>query len=136
MVDIPVLALRDASMLYGFTLGQHIGIVTIIRRYLPWFEHQIRKYDLEFRIDCVHAMTFEPGQILRVYDLIRLPGYCSKLNPDELRTQNVKASGLGKSRPSNRTELRASVRGHLHRRHRQPQAIRNLFQQKHVRYAA
>ena len=29
-----------------------------------------------------------------------------------------------------------SVRRHLHRRQKQPHVIRNLFQEKHVRYAA
>jgi transposase len=68
--------------------------------------------------------------------LIRLPGYCPELNPDELLNQDVKTNGLGKSRPSNRAELMAGVRSHLRRRQRQPQVIRNLFQEKHVRYAA
>jgi len=48
----------------------------------------------------------------------------------------VKTNGLGKSRPSNRTEMMTGVRSHLRRRQRQPQVIRNLFQEKHVRYAA
>jgi allantoin racemase len=68
VVDIPVLALGESSMLYGCTLGQHSGIVTINRRYISWFRHQIRKYGLEQRVTGVHAMTFEPGQILRAYD--------------------------------------------------------------------
>ena len=68
--------------------------------------------------------------------LIRLPGYCPELNPDELLNQDVKTNGLGKSRPNNRAEMMAGVRGHLRRRQRQPQVIRNLFQEKHVRYAA
>lgn len=68
--------------------------------------------------------------------LIRLPGYCPELNPDELLNQDVKTTGLGKSRPSNRPEMMASVRSHLRRRQRQPQVIQNLFQEKHVRYAA
>ena len=68
--------------------------------------------------------------------LIRLPGYCPELNPDELLNQDVKTNSLGKSRPLNRTDMMAGVRSHLHRRQRQPQVIRNLFQEKHVRYAA
>jgi transposase len=68
--------------------------------------------------------------------LIRLPGYCPELNPDELLNQDVKTNALGKSRPTNRSELMAGVRRHLHRRQRQPQVIRNLFKEKHVRYAA
>lgn len=68
--------------------------------------------------------------------LIRLPGYCPELNPDELLNQDVKTNALGKSRPTNRAEMMSSVRSHLHRRQKQPQVIRNLFQEKHVRYAA
>jgi transposase len=68
--------------------------------------------------------------------LIRMPGYCPELNPDELLNQDVKTNALGKSRPSNRMEMMTGVRSHLYRRQRQPQIIRNLFQEKHVRYAA
>ena len=68
--------------------------------------------------------------------LIRLPGYCPELNPDELLNQDVKTNALGKTRPANRTELIANVRSHLHRRQKQPAIIRNLFKEKHVRYAA
>lgn len=68
--------------------------------------------------------------------LIQLPGYCPELNPDELLNQDVKTNALGKSRPTNRAEMMATVRSHLHRRQKQPQVIRNLFQEKHVRYAA
>ena len=67
--------------------------------------------------------------------LIRLPGYCPELNPDELLNQDVKTNALGKSRPTTRAEMMAGVRRHLHRRQRQPQVIRNLFQEKHVAYA-
>ena len=46
--------------------------------------------------------------------LIRMPGYCPELNPDELLNQDVKTNGLGKNRPTNRTELMAIVRSHLY----------------------
>lgn len=68
--------------------------------------------------------------------LIRMPGYCPELNPDELLNQDVKTNGLGKSRPTNRPELMAIVRSHLYRRQKQPQVIINLFHEPHVRYAA
>jgi transposase len=68
--------------------------------------------------------------------LIRLPGYCPELNPDELLNQDVKTNALGKSRPTNKAQMIAGVRSHLHRRQKQPQVIRNLFQERHVRYAA
>jgi allantoin racemase len=71
-VSIPVVALGEASMLYSCQLGQRIGIVTINTRYIPWFHHQITKYGLERRVTGVHAMQFEPGQILKAYDSKKL----------------------------------------------------------------
>lgn len=67
-VDIPVVALGEASMLYGCQLGQQLGIVTINPRFKPWFHHQIGKYGLQDRVTGVDAMTFEPGQILRGFE--------------------------------------------------------------------
>jgi allantoin racemase len=68
VVDIPVLALGEASMLHACQLGQRSGIITINTRYIPWFHHQITRYGLERRITGVHAMQFEPGQILKAYE--------------------------------------------------------------------
>jgi Asp/Glu/hydantoin racemase len=66
-VDIPVIGLGEATMLWCCQLGQRIGIVTINPRFIPWFHHQIGKYGLRERVSGVHAMTFEPGQILAAY---------------------------------------------------------------------
>ena len=55
-------------MLYACQLGHQIGIVTINPRYISWFHHQIGKYGLRERVTGVHAMTFEPGQILAAFD--------------------------------------------------------------------
>lgn len=68
VVDIPVLSLGEASMLYACQLGQRIGIVTINPRFIPWFHHQIHKYGLERRVTGVHAVNFEPGQMLAAYE--------------------------------------------------------------------
>lgn len=67
VVDIPVIGLGEASMLWSCQLGQRLGIVTINPRFIPWFHHQIGKYGLKDRVTGVHAMTFEPGQILAAY---------------------------------------------------------------------
>ena len=64
VVDIPVVSLGESSMLYSCQLAQRIGVVTINTRFIPWFQHQIRKYGLTERITGVHAMQFEPGQLL------------------------------------------------------------------------
>ena len=67
VVDIPVIGLGEATMLWCCQLGQRIGIVTINTRFIPWFHHQIGKYGLGERISGVHAMQFEPGQMLGAY---------------------------------------------------------------------
>ena len=67
VVDIPIIALGEATMLYSCQLGQRLGIVTINPRFIPWFHHQIAKYGLKERVVGVHSMTFEPGQILNAY---------------------------------------------------------------------
>jgi Asp/Glu/hydantoin racemase len=66
-VDIPIIALGEASMLYSCQLGQRCGIVTINTRFIPWFHHQIAKYGLRERVTGIHAMQFEPGQILGAF---------------------------------------------------------------------
>jgi allantoin racemase len=85
VVDIPVLALGEASLLYGCMLGQHSGIVTINRRYIPWFGHQVRKYGLEQRVTGVYAMTFEPGQILQAYERDDLAAQVKSLFDEKAR---------------------------------------------------
>ena len=67
-VDIPVVALGEASMLFSCQLGQQIGIVTINPRFAPWFHHQVGKYGLRERVTGVHAVKFEPGQIMAGFD--------------------------------------------------------------------
>ena len=79
------------------------------------------------------AFVAENSKRLR---LIRLPGYCPELNPDELLNQDLKTNALGKSRSTNKAQMVAGLRSPLHRRQKQPHVIRNLFQEKHVRYAA
>lgn len=68
VVDIPVIGLGEATMVQALSLGQEIGIVTINTRFIPWFRHQLRKYGLTERIKGIHAMEFEPGQILAAFD--------------------------------------------------------------------
>lgn len=67
VVDIPVIGLGEATMLHACTLGQRSGIVTINTRFIPWFHHQIARYGLRDRVTGVHAMQFEPGQILSAF---------------------------------------------------------------------
>jgi transposase len=97
------------------------------RIYLIVDGHPVHRSGAATRFATLHASRLR---------LIRMPGYCPELNPDELLNQDVKTNGLGKSRPTNRTDLMATVRRHLYRRQKQPQVITNLFREQHVRYAA
>ncbi|MBT7951507.1 MAG: hypothetical protein HN764_07775 [Gammaproteobacteria bacterium] len=66
--SIPVVSLGESSMLYACQYGQRIGIITMNPRFIPYHKHQIRKYGLEDRVRDVHAMQFDPGQILAAFD--------------------------------------------------------------------
>ncbi|MCU0649821.1 MAG: IS630 family transposase [Gemmatimonadaceae bacterium] len=68
--------------------------------------------------------------------LVRMPGHCPELTPDDLLHQDVKTNSVGKRRPTDRAGLIRAVRRHLHRRQKQPHVIRALFRERHVRYAA
>ena len=91
-VSIPVVALGEASMLYSCQLGQRSGIVTINTRYIPWFHHQITKYGLERRVTSVHAMQFEPGQILKAYESDSLAHEVARLFAEQAKP--LVASGV------------------------------------------
>lgn len=67
VVDIPVVALGESSLLYACQLGQRSGIVTINPRYISWFKQQIIRYGLDSRVSGVHALAFQPGQILKAF---------------------------------------------------------------------
>jgi allantoin racemase len=85
VVDIPVVALGEASMLYACQLGQRSGVITIHPRYISWFHHQIGKYGLERRVAGVHAMTFEPGQLLQAYESAVLAAEVERLFAEQAR---------------------------------------------------
>ena len=66
--SIPTIGLGEASMLYSCQYGQKIGIITINPRFIPGHIHQIRKYGLQERVSGIHALTFEPGEILAAFE--------------------------------------------------------------------
>jgi Asp/Glu/hydantoin racemase len=66
-VDIPVLALGEASMLYACTLGQKIALVTINPVFVPMHEEQITRYGLRERIVVVKAIMSDPSELVRAF---------------------------------------------------------------------
>ena len=65
-----------------------------------------------------------------------LPGYAPELNPAEMLNGDVKANALGRKRPIDVTQLKASVRRYLTARQRRPWQVAKYFHERHVRYAA
>ena len=65
---IPVIGLGESAMLYACQYGQNIGIITINSRFIPGHIHQIKKYGLQDRIKSVHAIEFQPGEILKAFE--------------------------------------------------------------------
>lgn len=80
-VDIPVIGLGEASMLYACTLGQRIALVSLKHGYEPWFRHQIAKYGLQSRVVGMHRLHIEaelyaaawtdPEKTKALYDALR-----------------------------------------------------------------
>ncbi|HEY7130172.1 MAG TPA: aspartate/glutamate racemase family protein [Nitrospira sp.] len=66
-VDIPVLALGEAAMLFACTLGQKIGLVTINPVFIPMHEEQIQRYGLCRRIVAVKAIESDPALLVRAF---------------------------------------------------------------------
>jgi len=64
--------------------------------------------------------------------LIRMPGYCPELNPDEWLNQDVKTNGLGKGRPTDPNSWPSSAAMYIGAR----SMITNLFREQQVRDAA
>jgi transposase len=68
--------------------------------------------------------------------LFHLPDYSPELNPDELLNQDVKSNAVGRQRPENQPTMMRQVRSYLRSTQRQPQIVRDYFQEQHVAYAA
>ena len=68
MLDIPVLSLGEASMLYACTLGRKIGLITIDPVFIPWHEDQVIRAGLAGRVVGVRAMKTSPADYMRAFE--------------------------------------------------------------------
>jgi Asp/Glu/hydantoin racemase len=66
-VDIPVLSLGEASMLFACTLGQKIALVTINPVFIPMHEEQVLRYGLRERITAIRAITTNPTELVQAF---------------------------------------------------------------------
>ena len=68
--------------------------------------------------------------------LFYLPPYSPELNPDELVWRNLKVHGIGRSAITGPDQLKSTVLGHLRSLQKRVAAVRALFRDPHVQYAA
>lgn len=73
------------------------------------------------------------GKRIRVFTL---PAYCPELNPDELLNNDLKTNAVGRSPAFTAHEMHGNIRSYLCITQRNPQIVRNFFQEEHVRYAS
>jgi transposase len=68
--------------------------------------------------------------------LFFLPKYSPDLNPDEYLNNDVKSNAVGRRRAKDKDDLKANVSSYLRSTQRQPNVVKNFFQERHVQYAA
>jgi allantoin racemase len=66
-VDIPVIGLGEAAMLFACSLGRRIGLVTIDPVFVPWHEEQIVRHGLERRVSGVAAIRADLPRFMRAF---------------------------------------------------------------------
>jgi Asp/Glu/hydantoin racemase len=66
-VDIPVIGLGEATMLFACSLGCKLGLVTISPAFIPWHEAQIGRHGLERRVAGVAAIQADLPRFMRAF---------------------------------------------------------------------
>ncbi|HXU59890.1 MAG TPA: aspartate/glutamate racemase family protein [Verrucomicrobiae bacterium] len=66
-VDIPVIALGEASLLQACALGRRIGLVTIDPAFIPWHEAQIAHHGLQQRVAGIAAITADLARFMKAF---------------------------------------------------------------------
>jgi allantoin racemase len=66
-IDIPVVGLGEATMLYACSLGRKVGLVTINPVFIPWHQEQIAHYGLEKRVIDVSSIDAQVSTFTRAF---------------------------------------------------------------------
>jgi hypothetical protein len=66
-VDIPVIGLGEATMLFACSIGRRIGLVTIDPVFIPWHEEQVIRHGLTQRIGGVAAIKADLPRFMRAF---------------------------------------------------------------------
>jgi len=67
-VDIPVVGLGEATMLYACTIGRTFGLVTINPAFVPWHRDQILRLGLGQRAIGVRAIDTQVSTYMRAFE--------------------------------------------------------------------
>jgi len=66
-VEIPVIGLGEATMLYACTLGRTFGLVTINPVFIPWHRDQVTRLGLSRRATGVRAINTQVATYMRAF---------------------------------------------------------------------
>ncbi len=66
-VDIPVIGLGEATMLFACSIGRRIGLVTIDPVFIPWHEDQVIRHGLSQRVGGVAAIKADLPRFMRAF---------------------------------------------------------------------
>jgi hypothetical protein len=66
-IDIPVIGLGEATMLFACSIGRRIGLVTIDPVFIPWHEEQVIRHGLSQRIGGVAAIKADLPRFMRAF---------------------------------------------------------------------
>jgi Asp/Glu/hydantoin racemase len=85
-VDIPVIALGEATMLAALSMGRRFGLVTIDPAFIDWHERQVHAHGISQRVAGVRAIQMD------------LPGFMRAFTDEEAYAQ-VRANFVAQVRP-------------------------------------
>jgi allantoin racemase len=66
-VNIPVISLGEATMLFACSIGRRIGLVTIDPVFIPWHDEQVIRHGLTQRIGGVAAIKCDLPRFMRAF---------------------------------------------------------------------
>jgi allantoin racemase len=66
-VNIPVIGLGEATMLFACSIGRRIGLVTIDPVFIPWHDEQIIRHGLTQRVGGVAAIKCDLPRFMRAF---------------------------------------------------------------------
>lgn len=66
-VDIPVIGLGEATLLFACSIGRRIGLVTIDPVFIPWHEEQVTRHGLSQRVCGVAAIQADLPRFMRAF---------------------------------------------------------------------